>query len=160
MLRIPSSSLAAALIVAGISAGPAYAADPHWFYDRSNLNGNGYNGNGNNGHGNNGYGRYEDNQYANGRYDDRRHVPRSDYSAYRPGYEDNGGNGYHHRDHDSRFSCLQGVQNLKQSGFRYIEVVDCSNGSYVYDAVRKREPWRIQVSRTSGEILAVDPLGK
>ena len=49
-----------------------------------------------------------------------------------------------------RLSCLQAVEHLKDAGFRHIEVVDCRNGTYVYDAVREREPWRIRVSRASG----------
>jgi hypothetical protein len=150
MLRIPSTPVAAVLLLAGIFTSPAQAADPHWFYDRNNYNGNG----------NGGFDRYEDNRYRNGRYDERRYAPAPDYSVYQPDHDDDVRNGYHHRGDDSRFSCLQGVQSLKKSGFHYIEVVDCSRGSYVYEAVRKREPWRIQVSRASGEILAVEPFGK
>jgi hypothetical protein len=39
-------------------------------------------------------------------------------------------------------------------------VVDCTNGSYVYDAVRQRLPWRIEVSRASGDIVNFEPLGE
>ena len=158
MLRIPSTLLAAMLALAGFAATPAYAADPHWFYDNYNADQN--NAGQNNGGYNNGYnGRYEDNNYNNGRYGERRHIPELDYSVYQPPRLDDGGNGYRNRGYDSRFFCLQGVESLKATGFRYIEVVDCTNGSCVYEAVRGREPWRIEVSRASGRIVNVDPLG-
>lgn len=58
---------------------------------------------------------------------------------------------------DGKLSCLVAVQDLKNWGCRHIEVVDCRNGNYVYDAVRGREPWRIRDSRASGKITDVDP---
>lgn len=161
MLRTPSTALAAALAMAGFAAPQAFAADLHWFYDGQTQ------------------GRYEDNEYNNGRYGERRYIPEPDYSVYRPetgynGYDGdnsyNGDNRYkgddgqrrrhrrHHRD-VAQFSCLEGIDTLKQAGFRHIEVVECANGSYVYDAVRRRVPWRIEVSSASGDILDVERLG-
>ncbi len=145
MLRIPSTALAVALVLPCLAASPARSADLHWFYDGESQN------------------RYEDNEYNNGRNSDRRRIPEPDYSVYQPDDDSAYGqnrNGYGSRRYHQSFSCLQGVENLKQAGFHYIEVVDCSNGTYVYDAVRQRLPWRIEVSNASGEILGVDPLGQ
>ena len=151
MLRTPSTALAAALVLSALAtaAPDARAADVHWFYDGQSKGQ--YEP------------RYEDNEYRYGRHGERAYIPQPDYSVYRPenGYEaDSYGErrrGY--RDH-AQFSCLEGVESLKQAGFRHIEVVDCTNGSYVYDAVRQRLPWRIEVSRASGDIVNFEPLGE
>ena len=158
MLRTPSTALAAALVLSALAAASpaARAADLHWFYDGQSQ-----------GQYEPRYEpRYEDNEYRHGRYGERAYIPEPDYSVYRPenGYEADGYSG-HKRGHrgpggHAQFSCLEGVESLKQAGFRHIEVVDCANGSYVYDAVRRRVPWRIEVSRASGDIVNVEPLGE
>lgn len=153
MLRTPSTALAAALVLSALAAATptASAADLHWFYDGQSQGQ--YEP------------RYEDNEYAQGRHGERGYIPEPDYSVYRPenGYQEPD-DGYPPRRHGpgghAQFSCLEGVESLKQAGFRHIEVVDCANGSYVYDAVRQRVPWRIEVSRASGDILGVEPLGE
>ncbi len=150
MLRTPSTALAAALVLSALATAPAaHAADVRWFYDGQSQ------------------GQYEpcyeDNEYRYGRHGGRGYIPQPDYSVYRPenGYTADGYGGRHrgYRDH-AQFSCLEGVESLKQAGFRHIEVVDCANESYVYDAVRQRVPWRIEVSRASGDIITVEPLGE
>ncbi len=143
MLRTPIAALTAALMLTVFSSNQSLAADPHWFYDNAAAPS------------------YDD-RYSE---DNRRHWQNRrgyepEYSVYqrepeikhrRPRYRDNYENG--------RLSCLQAVENLKDAGFRHIEVVDCRNGNYVYDAVQGREPWRIRVSRASGEIINAEPLG-
>jgi hypothetical protein len=135
MLRTPSTVLAAELVLSALAAAApaARAADLHWFYDgQSQVQ---YEP------------RYEDNEYAQGRHRGRGYIPRPDYSVYRPGngYQDQDPDEAYPRRHrglggEAQFSCLEGVDSLKQSGFRHIEVVDCASGSYVYDAVRHRVP--------------------
>jgi hypothetical protein len=150
MLRTPSTALAAALVLSALATAPsARAADVHWFYDGQSQ------------------GQYEprceDNEYRYGRHGERAYIPRPDYSVYRPesGYDADGyGRRHHGLGGRAQFSCLEGVESLKQAGFRHIEVVDCANGSYVYDAVRQRVPWRIEVSRASGGIVNLEPLGE
>ena len=145
MLRTPMAALTAALMLTGFSSQASLAADPHWFYDNA----------------------------AAPSYDDRysedhrrswqnRYRPEPEYSVYQREPEYKHRRPRHRDRHDNslgKLSCLQAVEDLKDSGFRHIEVVDCRNGSYVYDAVRGREPWRIRVSRASGEIVDVEPLG-
>lgn len=147
MLRTPVAALTAALLLTAFSNPAAKAADPHWFYD--NTAAPSYNEY---------YSEYHRRSWQNGPLNDPRYsvYQRDPEHRYRrPRHRDDYGNGYY----NGRLSCLQAVEDLKDAGFRYIEVVTCRNGSYVYDAVRGREPWRIQVSRASGEIINVEPLG-
>lgn len=147
MLRTPVAALTAALLLTAFSNPAAKAADPHWFYD--NAAAPSYNEY---------YSEYHRRSWQNGPLDDPRYsvYQRDPEHRYRrPRHRDDYDNGYY----NGRLSCLQAVEDLKDAGFRYIEVVTCRNGSYVYDAVRGREPWRIQVSRASGEIINVEPLG-
>ncbi len=147
MLRTPVAALTAALLLTAFSSPAAQAADPHWFYD--NAAAPTYNEHYNEDH---------RRHWQNGRmYDPRYSVYQRapEHKHSRPRHRDDYGNGYH----NGRLSCLQAVEDLKDAGFRHIEVVTCRNGNYVYDAVRGREPWRIQVSRASGEIIDVEPLG-
>ena len=139
MVRV---SLAAVSVAFALVAGkPAQAADLHWFYDDQRLhNGSDY--------------RHDDyyrEQAYRGTY-----RPEPDELVYRPRLR-----------HDSRHwrrldgegvSCLQGVELLRDYGFRYIDVVDCRNGHYLYEAVLGRAPWRIRMNRTNGELVDAGPL--
>ena len=147
MLRTPVAALTAALLLTAFSGHAAMAADPHWFYDNAAVPS--YNEH---------YSEEYRRDWQNGRvYDPRYSVyqRQPEYKHHKPRHRNGYGNGYH----NGALSCLQAVEDLKDAGFRHIEVVTCRNGNYVYDAVRGREPWRIQVSRASGEILDVEPLG-
>jgi len=143
MLRTPMAALTAALMLTAFSSHASLAADPHWFYD--NAAAPSYDD------------RYREDR--RGSWQNRRRLEpeysvyqrEPDYKRHRPQYRDRYDNG--------KLSCLQAVEDLKDAGFRHIEVVSCRNGSYVYDAVRGREPWRIRVSRASGEIVNAEPLG-
>ena len=155
MLRTPIAALTAALMLTAFSSHAAQAADPHWFYD--NAAAPTYDE------------RYSEDHrrnWQNGRvYEPRYSVYQREpqYKHRRPNQRDDYGNGNYNGNgngtYNGRLSCLQAVGDLKDAGFRHIEVVTCRNGDYVYDAVRDREPWRIQVSRASGEIVNVEPLG-
>ena len=147
MLRTPIAALTAALTLTAFSGQQSLAADPHWFYDNAAAPS---------------YNRHYSEDYRrdwqNGRVYEPRHSVyqrEPEYKHRRPRHRDDYGNG----NYNGRLSCLQAVGDLKDAGFRHIEVVTCRNGDYVYDAVRDREPWRIQVSRASGEIINVEPLG-
>jgi len=143
VLRPPIAALTAALMLTAFSSHASFAADPHWFYD--NAAAPAYDD------------RYSEDNRGNWR---NRRGPEPEYTVYQrePDYK-------HRRPRlrdgydTGRLSCLQAVEQLKDAGFRHIEVVDCRNGTYVYDAVREREPWRIRVSRASGGIVNAEPLG-
>ncbi len=143
MLRTPIAALTAALMLTAVSSHESLAADPHWFYD--NVAAPSYDD------------RYSDDQRGNWR---NRRGPEPKYSVYQREPDDQHRRSRRRDGYDTgRLSCLQAVGYLKDAGFRHIEVVDCRNGSYVYDAVRNREPWRIRVSRASGGIVNAEPLG-
>ncbi|WP_108879484.1 hypothetical protein [Anderseniella sp. Alg231-50] len=149
MLRTPIAALTAALILTAFSGQQSQAADPHWFYDNAAAPS---------------YDERYSEEYRRDWQNDRVYEPRHsvyqrepEYKHRRPRHRDDYGNG--NGTYNGRLSCLQAVGDLKDAGFRHIEVVTCRNGDYVYDAVRGREPWRIQVSRASGEIINVEPLG-
>lgn len=149
MLRTPIAALTAALLLTAFSSHASQAADPHWFYD--NAAAPSYDER---------YSEYHRRGWQNGRVYEPRHSVyqrEPEYKHNRPRHRDDYGNG--NGNYNGRLSCLQAVGDLKDAGFRHIEVVTCRNGDYVYDAVRDREPWRIQVSRASGEITNVEPLG-
>jgi hypothetical protein len=147
MLRTAIAALTAALILTAFSSQESLAADPHWFFDNAAAPS---------------YDERYSEDYRRNWQNGRRYEP--EYSVYqrepenkhrRPRHRDDYGNG----NYNGRLSCLQAVENLKDAGFRHIEVVNCRNGNYVYDAVQGREPWRIRVNRASGEIINAEPLG-
>ncbi|MGI9415951.1 MAG: hypothetical protein ACR2PM_19920 [Hyphomicrobiales bacterium] len=60
---------------------------------------------------------------------------------------------------DEGVSCLQGTHIAREHGFHHIEVVTCEgDGYYVYEALRGRRPWRLDVSVLDGDIVRAYPL--
>lgn len=66
---------------------------------------------------------------------------------------------YHEASYDVEVSCIQGTHIVREQGFRHVEVVTCNgDGYYVYEALRGRQPWRLNVSVLDGDIVRAFPL--
>ena len=66
---------------------------------------------------------------------------------------------YHEAAYDGEVSCIQGTHIVRQQGFRHVEVVTCNgDGYYIYEALRGRQPWRLNVSVLDGDIVRAYPL--
>ena len=151
MLRVSLASTGAAAALAVLLAGtaPATAADVHWFYDDHAIH--------------DGQAAYlDDDAYAPPPPGYRRgRAPEPEYSLYRPAVPDEPG--WRDRDrpaygHRRALSCLEGAGLVREAGFSQVEVVDCRGRGFVYEALRGREPWRIRMSRASGDIVDAHPL--
>jgi len=60
---------------------------------------------------------------------------------------------------DGEVSCIQGTHIVRRQGFRHVEVVTCNgDGYYIYEALRGRRPWRLDVSVLDGDIVRAYPL--
>jgi len=66
---------------------------------------------------------------------------------------------YYDAAYNGEVSCIQGTHLVREQGFRHVEVVTCNgDGYYIYEALRGRQPWRLNVSVLDGDIVRAYPL--